>query len=266
MLCTLAFSGCFDDSVTLGLVCENDLECGAAQACGPGELEDNGSPTPGQVCGIPQDEGWVACRDADPTTCGEDFETALVCRDGFQTETDCDVVCEAQETGERNDGVCGPLVPESDADCACAYFVDDSPDDAQDCVQSDAGLELVRSTTFDSDDAAVYLQTCDEWCKEQTEIPTYEGSVCADTLVDLTAEAVGDAFSAAVGSRLGDEPCVCRLAQEPDCSGGPPQTRCVGNTGTSAVALCADGLSALIQCSDGCGPITVAMAEIDWCL
>ncbi|MGH1343163.1 MAG: hypothetical protein ACRBN8_16515 [Nannocystales bacterium] len=264
LLFGLAVSGCFDDAVTVGLECENDLECGEGQACGPGVLEDNGSPTPDQVCGIPQEEGWDACQDTDPTTCGADFETALICRNGFRTETDCDVVCEAQVGGQRNDGVCGQLVPETNADCACAYAINEQPDSAKDCFQSDDGLELVRSTSFDSDDVAAYLQTCDEWCETQSEIPNYEGSVCGDTFVELAADAVGGLFATAVASRLADgQPCVCRLDEEPDCADGQPPTLCQGQ---NLVELCTDQVSAQVLCLNGCGSLVAGMPGTDWCL
>jgi len=266
VVCTLVVSGCFDDAITIGLDCENELECGEGQVCGPGVLEDNGSPTPGQVCGIPAAEGWESCQDGAPTICGDDFETALICRDGFRTETDCDVVCEAQVGSQRHDGVCGQLVPETDADCACAYAIDELPDGAGDCVRTDAGLDVVRSKAFGSDDVAAYLQTCDEWCELQSGFSIYEGSVCTDTFEELLS-GLPMLISAAVLEELDrSETCVCRLAEEPSC-GGVPDTRCLAqDAATSAVAVCGSASQALIQCSNGCGPIGTEMLEFDWCL
>ncbi len=265
LLCTLVVPGCFDDAVTVGLDCENDLECGEGQACGPGVLEDNGSATPGQVCGIPAEEEWESCQDGDPTICGNDFETALICRNGFRTETDCDVVCEAQVGGQRNDGVCGQLVPEVDADCACAYAVSELPDGAADCFRTDAGLDVVRSTTFGSDDVAVYLQTCDEWCELQSGFSIYEGSVCTDTFVEFLGELPLPISEVLLEELDRDQTCVCRLEEEPSCS-GVPQTRCLPSNGaTSAVAVCGTENQALIQCRSGCGQVGPDMLEIDWC-
>jgi hypothetical protein len=263
MLCTLAMAGCFDDAVTLGLGCENDRECGEGQACGPGELEDNGSPTPAQICGVPQDEGWDECLSSDPPLCGDDFETALVCINGFRTQTDCDVVCESVE-GPRHDGVCGRNVSDTTEECACAYAVDDAPEAAKDCIQTDAGLDVVRFKDFGSDDVAVYLQTCDEWCKEESPIPTYAQSACVETFVDSAASAIGAAFANAVLDRLNaDEPCVCRLEEPADCAGDQPATRCLGS---STVVVCTEQLQAQILCSERCESIEVGNTAFDICL
>lgn len=265
-LCALCLTACFDNAITIGLDCENDLECGEGQACGPGVLEDNGSPTPGQVCGIPQDEGWEACEAGDRTVCGDDFETALICRNGFRTEVDCDVVCEAQVGGQRDDGVCGPLVPDTDTDtdCACAYAINELPAGAEDCFQSDDGLELVRSTSFGSDDVAAYLQTCDEWCKTQSEIPTYEGSLCGDTFVAASRTAIGGVFANAVNTGLeaSGQPCVCRLEEAPACPDGAPLTQCVGE---NLATICTDTIQAQVQCLNGCAPLIPGMANTQWC-
>lgn len=262
-LCALCLTACFDNAVTLGLNCDNDLECGEGQACGPGVLEDNGSSTPDQVCGIPQDEGWEACQASDPTVCGGDFETALICRNGFRTEVDCDVECEAQ-VGQRDDGVCGPLVPGSDTDCACAYAINELPAGAEDCFQSDDGLELVRSTSFGSDDVAAYLQTCDEWCKSQSQIPTYAGSLCGDTFVDAATTAIGGVFATAVknGLETSGQPCVCRLEAAPMCADGAPLTQCVGD---NLVTICTNTIEAQVQCLGGCGPLIPDMENTQWC-
>lgn len=264
VLWTLALSGCFDDAVTVGLDCENDLECGEGQACGPDELEDD-EETPGQVCGVPQDEGWDPCKSTDASTC-DDFETVLTCRNGFETKTNCDAACEAQVGGLRHDGVCGPEVPGFEGECACAYVVlTESPHAAKDCLQSapeEGSLELVRSA-FGSDDVAVYLQTCDEWCKERSPIPTYSESACIDTFAAVAADAVGEPFATALRNRAGGEPCVCRLEEEPDCSGDQPTTRCLDST---TVVLCTTTVETQVHCSNGCGPVGAGPVDFNWCL
>ena len=265
LLCTLAFSGCFDQAVTLGLECESDRECGEGQACGPGVLEDDGSPTPGQVCGIPEDEGWNPCERTDSTTCA-DHETALICRNGFRTQMDCDVVCEARNV-ERDDGLCGADVPEVDDDCACAFEIDPTPDTAPDCVRTETGIHTVRSTTFESDDVAAYLDTCDEWCASQSGFDIYSGSVCMDRFEELLRNLPMAISSAVLGASDPMERCACRLAVQPTCDGGQPLTRCLGqDSANSAVAVCAGNTEFMLQCADGCGTVGSAEAEFAWCL
>ena len=266
LLCSLLASGCFDDAVTVGLDCENDLECGEGQACGPGVLEDNGSPVPGQICGIPQDEGWESCEDGAPTRCG-DFETALICRNGFRTQLDCDVVCEAQLGNQRDDGVCGQLVPETDDDCACAYAVNDPSDAPEDCIRTDADLDVVRSMSFGSDDAVVYLQTCDEWCEEVSGLSIYEGSICTAAFAELLGSVPMPISTAILAGLDRDQMCVCRLAAEAGCTQGVSEVRCLSEEAeVSAVAVCGEQDQALIQCPGGCGPVGSGVLEFDWCL
>lgn len=270
VLWALTLSGCFDDAVTVGLACENDLECGQGQACGPDAPMDPGPATPDQVCGVPQDEGWDACQSTDAPTC-KDFETTLTCRNGFWTETNCDAACEEQVTGLLNDGACGAEDPMLD-DCACAYLVDENPpNNPADCLQQDVegeSLELVLSA-FESDDAAIYLQTCDEWCQGDSGLP-FEGSRCRQTFLDgvdedLQGEAPG--LANAIELRLGDEPCVCRLPTAPACPEGAPPTECVNrNQGSGLLALCAGSQPSEIRCPLGCGTFELGMAEFDWCL
>lgn len=267
VLWTLTLSGCFDDAVTLGLDCENDLECGQGQACGPDALKDD-QETPDQICGVPQDEGWEACKSTDASTCEGD-ETVLTCRNGFQTKTDCDAACEAQTGDLLNDGVCGANVPEFEGDCACAYLaITESPDIAPDCLPSDAGvnalgLELVRSP-FESDDIAVYLQTCDEWCKGDSSTLNFEGSICRQTFLGSVVDAPG--FPNGIEALLGDDPCVCRFADEPDCE-DQPVTQCLDKgLGSGLLALCGEEQRAEIHCPRGCDTQGLGMFQFDWCL
>ncbi|MEM6291405.1 MAG: hypothetical protein AAGA54_09080 [Myxococcota bacterium] len=262
LITLLALTGCFDDGITQGLPCDNSLQCGEGQSCGPGDIED-GQSVAASVCGDPDEEGWAACDGDGLVGCGDGISTALICRDGFETPVDCNAEC-ATRTDGRIQGACGDRIPDLDTACGCAYAIVEAEDPALDCFERD-GQHLVRSTSFDGDGASAYLQTCDEWCETQTGRP-YEGSICTNTFEDSLFGSAAAVAASLSGQLQATPTCLCVVPGVAECDEEAGPTQCTEARRSSAVSVCLGAAPRTIECSGECGEVAVvAMQSVAWC-
>lgn len=244
----LAWSpACFSDTITVGLPCANDLECGDLQECGPDK-----------ACGFPSEENWQACSES---ACGEQGYELTACVNGYEAAIDCNEECAAMPL--KKAGICGDFLM-GDTGCGCAYLVSDAaaaPDCTEQMVKTQMGdraISVVRSMAFGGS-RAVYLETCAEWCTAFVGEEVTNDQCFPAAAAVLLSEDLPPALRAKIDQTT--RPCLCELEASMPCEAGPPFTRCVG----SNVAVCSNGIEHVVACDPAkpCG--MVGGADFSWC-